>query len=117
MNNLGMLLWNQGQLDEAGPKSLGCREVAFMEDCSQGITGVFCCFTRGFDFFLPILLDYVLFLGELGKANICKFTYVNESRTLLHRCVTLIHATVSLIAEIDNLPSLSDLYGTLHPIP
>ena len=30
VNNLADLLSKQGKLEEAGPRSLGCREVAFM---------------------------------------------------------------------------------------
>ena len=89
MNNLGMLLWNQGQLDEAGPRSSDGSQGHFVGPGPEAWI-----FSR-----FPILLDYV------------HFFLANYNRTLL---VTPIHETVNLIAEIDNLPSLSDLYDTLH---
>ena len=61
-----------------------------------------------------ILLDPGQRLGFFSFPNIVglrTFFLANYNRTLL---VTPIHETVNLIAEIDNLPSLSDLYDTLH---
>ena len=41
VNNLAMLLEKQGKLEEAGPRSLGCREVAFLRHCrEEGISHV-----------------------------------------------------------------------------
>ena len=47
-NNLAYLLQKQGKLEEAGPRSLGCREVAFLAlprgrhfSCGQDETGEF----------------------------------------------------------------------------
>ena len=48
VNNLADLLSKQGKLEEAGPRSLGCREVAFLAlsrgrhfPCGQDETGEF----------------------------------------------------------------------------
>ena len=48
VNNLADLLSKQGKLEEAGPRSLGCREVAFLAlsrgrhfSCGQDETGEF----------------------------------------------------------------------------
>ena len=56
MNNLGMLLWNQGQLDEAGPRSSDGSQGHFVGPGPEAWI-----FSR-----FPILSDYVhFFFGEL----------------------------------------------------